>query len=334
MSMKKTAICILGVALLVALTASVAYADTTSTYASWTDSTVQSAQGSANTPHKGFAATTIKCAVCHAVHKGTAGGQALLPGSMVTACEYCHITNFIGNIKIYRGVAANYSGVDFNTAHSGGYSASCTQCHSVHGGNTITTTQMASVTNKILRSNAGTFQGGGAHAHQQTLPSGSANGWGSADWGTTTNRDGVISAFCTQCHQYYQGAYNGEIETELSAVYQSHVMTANLSTYNNTSSNVSIQGHKVADASSTYCRSCHMAGEANVSSLYIPTNSYVSTSSFPHYTPGRPRFLVSAAYSGASTSTDFTDSRIDGVCLNCHRWTATDGVGLDSATSY
>jgi hypothetical protein len=331
--MKRIGLCVVGAVLLIALTASVAYANTTSAYAGWTDPLVVAAQNGIATPHKGFTTTTIKCAVCHAVHKGDAGGEALLPGTMITACEYCHISNFIGNIKIYAGNPTNYSSVaDLNTAHSGNYNASCTACHSVHGGNTITTPGIASVTAKILRNNAGSgLQGTDvALTHQQVLPNATpVTSW--TDFANTSNRDGVISAFCTQCHPYFQGAYNGEIQLADTNVYQSHVMKANTNAYGNTSAAAAVAGDKVADADSTYCRSCHMAGEANVSGT-LPVNTYQSNSNFPHYTPNRPRFLVSAAYSGAAPE-DFTVSRIDGVCLNCHRWDAGSGVITGAGTS-
>ena len=63
----------------------VAMADTNSDYQTWN-------AGGANgtslaTPHKDYRLTTVKCSVCHAVHKATAGpaGEVLLDATVANA---------------------------------------------------------------------------------------------------------------------------------------------------------------------------------------------------------------------------------------------------------
>ncbi len=68
--------------------AGTAYASTDSTYAAWTAGPPNDT--SLGTPHSDFQLTTVKCAVCHAVHKGEPGGQLLLRTTVADACTYCH----------------------------------------------------------------------------------------------------------------------------------------------------------------------------------------------------------------------------------------------------
>ena len=51
-------------------------------------------------PHKGYATTTIKCAVCHSVHRG---GNTMLTAANGAGCAYCHSETCAGG----GGVATN-----------------------------------------------------------------------------------------------------------------------------------------------------------------------------------------------------------------------------------
>jgi hypothetical protein len=317
--MKRIALCVLAVALLVSFSTAIAYADTTSGYETW--STASGTNNVVPTPHKGFTTTTVKCAVCHAVHKGTSTGQVLLRGTAIGACEYCHITNFIGNFKLYGGVAANYSTGDSIYGHSGSVGARCVDCHAVHGAGTVTNANFANVTSKILKS----VTGGGVQTNP-ALPASYA-------LATGTVRDGVITAFCTQCHPYYQPSYNGTIGVDPSgigqgsAAFQSHIMGAAGASYGNP--DTAYTGSRVANVESSHCRDCHDAGYVNESASYVPANAYASSQNFPHFTNNQARFMYSAAYSGATTAT-LTNPSADGACLKCHVWNGgADGVEFD-----
>jgi predicted CXXCH cytochrome family protein len=317
--MKRIALCVLAAALLVAFSVSVAYADTTSHYETW--ATTTGSNSTTPTPHKGYATGTVKCAVCHAVHKGNSAGQVLLDQTVANACTYCHIDNAIGNIRIYGGVATNYTSA--NVYGHGGSGATCSDCHAVHGANTITNSNFSNISTRILRNSTG----GGLQTNP-ALPAGYA-------FATGTDRDGVITAFCSQCHPYYQPSVNGTIGLAASGigqgtdnVYQSHIMNTAGDTYVNAAA-VGYTGHgRVAQNDSTHCRDCHDAGVTLESGSYVPANNYQSTWNFPHYTAQNARFLNSAAYSGAPTAT-LTNASADGACLKCHIWGGgATGVGL------
>jgi len=313
-SMKKIAFVVLCAAFVVLMTASLAYANTTSGYAAWSTA---GDNATVPTPHKGYQTTTVKCAVCHAVHKGTNNGEVLLRDDIAGACQYCHIDNFIGNIKIYGGDVTNYTG-NITTSHGGG--ATCVGCHAVHGAGTITNANFVNVTSKILKANAGT-------GVQAGLPA-------AYDVSTGNVRDGVITSFCSECHPYYQDDYNGTIATGsfgAGGPYQSHIMGAANAAYGNVAASAPPRGSRVANVASSYCRSCHDAGATNESAAHVPGDSYVASNNFPHFTNGYSRFLIAAPYAGGTAET-VSNASADGVCLKCHRWTTTvagdTGVGL------
>jgi hypothetical protein len=309
-SMKKIALVAFLAVFVVMMTASLAYADTFSDYAGWSTA---GDNGTVPTPHKGFQTTTVKCAVCHAVHKGTDGGEALLRDTITGACEYCHISNFIGNFKIYNGATSNYSGLDLTTAHNGSTGAACVDCHAVHGAGTITNANFTDVTSKILKSAPGI-------GVQTGLPASYAVSSG-------TVRDGVITSFCTGCHPYYQDAYNGTAAGSFGVgTYQSHIMGAANASYLNGSASYT---GRVANVASSYCRSCHDAGATGESATNAPGDAYSSSSNFPHFTSGNSRFLSAALYDGATVE-GVTNASADGVCLKCHSWNlGADGAGVD-----
>ena len=96
--MKKTLLIVcLALVLALALGATPAFAkyagfSSTTQYLTWTQaqslaSNNADAADMAFGPHNGYATTTIKCAVCHSVHRATT--KLLNAGS---ACAYCHTT--------------------------------------------------------------------------------------------------------------------------------------------------------------------------------------------------------------------------------------------------
>jgi predicted CXXCH cytochrome family protein len=295
--MKKSAVFVLVLSLVILFAATAtAFAAATSDYATWV-----SGGDNGATPHKGYGTTTVKCAVCHAVHKATSSGEILLENTAANACVYCHITTTTGTKVLYGGTVNNYytgSG-DLNTAHNnaGAVPVGCTECHSVHGADTIG----GAASSKILRS------GGG---QPRILAAG-------YDPDSAT-RDEQISVFCTSCHPYFVGSYEQTVAPTVgygTGSFQSHIMIASGSAYGNPHASTNVV---VAFAGSRYCRSCHDAGVINGASGY-------ETNSFPHYTAGAARFLTGAASSAVGTSA-VANPQSDAVCLKCH-YNGTIGVG-------
>ncbi len=253
------------------------------------------------TPHMGYATTTVKCAVCHAVHRGPVAGEVLLRGTVTNACEFCHIDANVSTVKVYNSDSGNYTADTVFNHSSAGSASECVDCHAVHGAGAISTTAEGSgdIAEKILKANAGGLSGGNT-----SVPS---------TWSFTTGsvRDGIVTKYCTQCHNYWTDDYdNADNDTH-------HIMAA-AGLYGNTEASSAVQGVAVAYAPSTYCRSCHDAGLTDHAAGAAANN-------FPHYTTGA-RFLLSAA-SSAGTFGAALDPSEDGACLKCHRNGST-GTGI------
>lgn len=291
-----------------------AYADTNSTFATWSTTGVSAANATTPTPHAGYSLTTVKCAVCHAVHKAPIqdaalnNTQILLATTAANACNFCHIQTNTGGIRLFGG-DPTWQTTNSQHAHNNG----CSQCHAVHGAGTIDATDNT-IDNRILKQDP---NGTGVQAG---LP---------ASWAYATGtHDAVISRFCTGCHPYYVGTYadgvgtNGQHAGSFGAgTYVGHVMTATVSAnYHNSNgaSAASVTG-TVAATPDPFCRSCHDGGSTGQS----PNGFTGSTNdNFPHYTLGL-RFEKAAARFGAAAQDATTSAVQDGVCLKCH----ADAVG-------
>lgn len=303
--------------------ASVAYASTFSTYQAWDEAYNISISGLGNeTPHMGYLENTEKCAVCHAVHKASMGGQLLLRGLAGDACTYCHINTTIGGKVLYGGTAGNtYAAADDANSHTftGSVgtdtgSVRCIDCHSVHGANTYS--GGGNIATKILRAYdasagiAGVQQAITIDAAAQTHTSG-------------TTKFTQETAFCSQCHPYFTTSSPGTITVTFgygsgqTGDFQAHpmknldaVFAGNGATYNG----------QVAWENSDTCRLCHDGG-------LVDQGAGAIANSFPHRSTA-VRFLKSAANFGAiGASVDATMSSQDGICLKCHKNDATTGVG-------
>jgi len=299
--MKKTAFVLVIAAVFVFAFAATAVADTTSGTIAW-DPAVPNNNPSPSTPHKGYVQNTQKCLVCHAVHKADDAGQVLLGATVASACDYCHVSSAgISGKHVYNENPANYaSDTVFN------HSNSCTECHAVHGANTV---NQAAYSSSILRADAGV-------GIQATVP---------AAWDVTaagSDAPGALSAFCTQCHPYYVGTYadsdtDGDVSGSMNTggPYNSHIMTADFTSYDPANGATNF-GIAVAYASSAYCISCHDGGSGTVAD------------NFPHLTAGAG-FMKSSAFRTDSADPAATTTE-DGVCLKCHRDTsATTGIGYN-----
>lgn len=290
----------------------------TSTAEPFTEWDPTDANAAVATPHKGYATNTTKCAVCHAVHTAPAGGELLLRTTVASACEFCHVLTAIGGVTIYDGSAAAYYDVENDFGHNRTSKSSCTGCHSVHGANTLA----GANSEKILRDWA---HDGSASSYSTAA----LDAW--PDPASLVNDDAQITAWCTGCHKYYVATY----ETTLSftvfdhhdtydwtwATGKSHIMTDTAGGYGNTVADAAVQGTDVAFAPSSYCTSCHDAGETD-------HGVGVVRNSFPHYTPDYYRFM-SVGDSAASAASPNVSGTVDGLCLKCHRADASTGVGID-----
>ena len=310
-----------------------------------------------SSPHGGYTTATVKCAACHAVHAAstlsysyeaadgttvTKTPDTLLKMAASDSCAFCHVTNPINSKVVYGGSLAIVSGGG-DDHHSPG--ANCSTCHaSVHGANAIKGVE--AVEGLLLKSLTGSYKNLNAMIDTYNTGSGFA---------ATEYRDGAIASgersaavglFCAGCHSgsYQNATANSKNGTGTMTGHR--VMAEARSTYNGTDigSTAATLTVAAAFAPATDCKSCHDAdngfGEAG----------------FPHFTPGAARFLNSGSYTGSAdtaavgvsaTADDGTFGVVvggvdadatmenvaqyslqDGVCLKCHRGSATTGVGL------
>lgn len=341
-------------------------ADTLQIYAAWTSGVASfTANAGSSSPHGNYATTTVKCAVCHAVHWASDKGDTLLKMPANQACIACHVTAQLGGTNMVYGGSAAIANGDGNDHHTIG--TNCDECHSsIHGAGAIPavgadavptlagvilTNSMNPRTVANAQITTGTAVNGSSVAAVDTLL-GTSN--------TAATREVAIGLFCQGCHNgSYQngqagtiGGLNGTVlmtghrvgaDVVANASYNTGantVINANL----NTTSTASYNG-QVAWAAASDCKSCHDGAQfANGT----------GGQGFPHFTQGAARFLnmsssfavadvpsqvsVSADASYAGTVTASADaswnypavvefSLRDGVCLKCHKGTATTGVG-------
>jgi len=283
-------------------------------------------------PHGGYANSSTKCKVCHAVHNAAASVDATYspPQALLRtrrgvplpdtwdrskngmACAFCHIAGVWSIKKVYGGLLERYQtnsryNHDDNHRYFGGTRknyAGCMSCHSVHGANCLP-------------------------GYEADIVSGNPN----PDWNDLTVNN--LNNFCRDCHEDPStsfGTYGyrcgnchlaigdrgGEDPTQdtdqLPPFYHedrngmTHVMTTNLS---------GNYGTQVAWSASDDCRDCHAGG------------NNTQDNSFPHLTSGA--YFLDDAYQPPDTFNS-ADTQMDRVCLNCHAEggdgsTYTTGVG-------
>ncbi len=297
--------------------------------------------GTDTSPHGNYTTTTVKCAVCHAVHQASSTGEILLKTSVSDSCNYCHVSATSVYSQVY-GENPAYLTLDSNAHHT----STCGNCHSVHGAGTFTGVGAASLILK-LPNTAGTFTG--------TIAQG--------DTAATASYDDAVALTCARggCHNSY---YVATSSTGVNiaglpaggagyATNKTHPMRANTASWNGAGSGATKTGLPIAFKSSATCKSCHDAEER----WAVDGDGY----SFPHYTPEAPRFLMVAADAGAALTTPGASAQSsenttqsttvavgaepavpltygnavsktlsDGVCLKCHR----DGTGSGVGQSY
>jgi hypothetical protein len=336
----------------------------TNTYLDWNLSLGSNAT-EGNSPHGNYTTTTVKCAVCHAVHYAAPGGapvgsgqaaDTLLRRKASDACIYCHATTgqAVNGRPVYDGLggaitAPGATGGNTTTGHIVG--TNCSYCHSsVHGANADNS--VASLNGYLLKLMSATnVQGTGAPSDNMleaitAIDHNAVNqGWAAGDAlaGTigayAANNDPVlreqaVGVFCAECHL---GAYATAAAGASTNVYESgtaafsgHRIAAPATTdwnVDGSKSSGTFSG-TVAWAAATNCKSCHDAQDT------------FGNVAFPHSWGGTKMWLTSAADAGApkenlplgggANAYDAGRPQLsDGVCLKCHIASGgTDGVGI------
>ena len=326
----------------------------TYTYMDW--STGLGANSADNSPHGNYTTTTVKCAVCHAVHYAAAGGAPVAGGAQTAdtllrmkagdACSFCHAKTgtAVNGTPVYDGLAPTdtTSGGSQNSGHAVG--TNCSECHSsVHG--TGADESVASLSGYLLK-----MQRTGMKAAIDTLDTaavaqgfaaGAAVGGTAADYAainTPAMREKAVGIFCAECHN---GAYatvaagaKTNVSTGATAAFTGHRIAAvpttdwNVTTKVSSGSFTGTAANPVAYAPATDCKSCHDA-----------TDSYGAVA-FPHSWGGTKMWLTAsdstggttemlpygtASGSGYSTANGGSSPQLgDGVCLKCH--VSSDGA--------
>jgi len=291
----------------------------------------------ASGPHAGYATTTIKCAVCHSVHRG--GSKLLNEGS---SCAFCHTSVAHGG----GAVASNL--ISWDVANLGPHGSRCanTDCHGgPHGVGASTYDGPAS---KLLT----------AAGDVELADLASANGVATTEFDTwsDTTRALATAGVCQRsgCHNNsMMGVVTSGAALEVSVgttqTVTGHRVIADATTSWNADGSMgsSKTNLTIAYKPVEYCNSCHdLTDDNNGGKAAFPhaINDVISVTQGKPDTTTRPAVWLTAApdaltqstivgpynqYSGGATITTAAGSSIiDGVCLKCHRDGAGAGVGL------
>lgn len=298
---------------------------TAAVYIPWSSVATWGANPPATSPHGGYATTTAKCQVCHAVHYAAPQGDTLLRMKASDACVYCHVSTDFGipGKLVYGGsvTIATSSGDDHHTIGT-----SCYICHaSVHGSNAIN--DVPSLMGLLLRNDDASATAG-YNFNPRTIAAridsynatDAVTGYTATEYGTLSGaavRSAAIGVFCSGCHEgsysnakpgtarvgasYFRGTTaTGALRGDNVGRYTGHRVGAHVTATTNWNSTGAISTGlqtigQIAWADATRCTSCHDAD-----------NGFGTGPGFPHYTPNRSRFMNQAAYAGAAVSTTQT----------------------------
>jgi hypothetical protein len=336
------------------------------TYIDWSSSLGGNNSGisaGATSPHGAYTTTTVKCAVCHAVHYAAPGsapvgsGQTadtLLRMTATNACAYCHVVagQTVNGRSVYDGVLPASSGGSANTGHLTG--ANCSECHTgPHGANmdisvpaivgymlkksaVTTASPYGTVFARIQAIDAtAALQGftGGAAAAAQTV-----TGFDEATWMNPANngavyREAAVGLFCAQCHAGSYAQTQAGASTNINGMAKptsGHRVQASAETSWSGFSSGAFNGKgQIAWADAANCKSCHDSKDT------------LGNAGFPHSWGGTKMWLYAAASAndatealpfGTAANSGYNAGKpqlADGVCLKCHRQNSTTtGVGL------
>jgi hypothetical protein len=317
-----------------------------------------------NSPHGNYTTTTVKCAVCHAVHYAAPGvapvgdpasaADTLLRMKASDACIYCHATagQAVNGRPVYGGLgtaitAPGATGGNTTTGHVIG--TNCDMCHSsVHGANADNSVlALNGYLLKLLPQTAvtpldvptadmlGAIEALNNVAQNAGWPNALPNSTGDyASVNSSTLREEAVGVFCAECHN---GAYAGG-----SAGASTNVLGSG-------STGVQYTGHRIAAAATTdwnaagdmssgsFSGTIAWAAAANCKSCHDATDVYGDA--FPHSWGGTKMWLTAAPFEGGTPEnlpygpgTEYNVDMYqlyDGVCLKCHVANGgTEGVGI------
>jgi len=223
---------------------------------------------------------------------------------------YCHVSATYSIFHPYGTTVANYNdddgagGDNFNhsATHQTSSYAGCVNCHTVHGGNALTSVAEGITNSKYILKKNPAILGNGALSSDATS----------------------LSEFCQDCHNragdnVAAGCYNGACHANFTGFEDSiqvptsyFLASRNGYTHIMTTTLTGAYGTDVAWRTSDTCYTCHSAGlmSRETTSAPVPPSPHVEANSFPHYTTGNVQFLSDAG----TTENTFADA----VCLNCH----------------
>lgn len=307
-------------------------------------------------PHAGYATTTIKCAVCHSVHRG----DNVILNKGTNGCSYCHTTAFWGG----GAVATTISWEAGTPAADSGPHQSCASSYCHGGPHGVGASTYAGPASKLLTNRADTELG------QLVAANLAADAGFTADLATydATTRVLATGAVCGRsgCHDNSMfgvvsagasapvDADNDNLDSAGDWTVTGHrVIAAATSDWNATGDyDPATYTGTIAYAPVDYCNSCHdLSDDNNGGKAAFPHALYgvVDTAVGADGTwrpavwltagadASSPRFAVGPynQYTRVDRNTDgdYADageaagsSILDGICLKCHADTAT-GLG-------
>jgi hypothetical protein len=322
----------------------------TDQYVSWTTALslgLQNADAAlmARGPHSGYATTTVKCAVCHSVHRG---GSALLNEG--SSCAYCHTGAYYGG----GAVASNL--ISWTTSTNEGPHASRCANDDCHGGpHGVGASAYDGPATRLLT----------AKADAKLLADATANEIAATEFATysDTTRALATGAVCSRsgCHTNSAfgvvksgsdlvvsgvtgpSAADGLVTGHRVVAAATTNWNANGTDFPTTRTNLTIAFKPVS-----YCSSCHdLKDDNNAGKAAFPhaINGVVDSAAGADGTWRVAVWLTAAANAGEQSKAvgaynNYTggagiagaagSSIIDGVCLKCHRSAdGLHGIGID-----
>ncbi|MFA5844956.1 MAG: hypothetical protein WC971_09040 [Coriobacteriia bacterium] len=292
--MKKTALVIALVALFaLAITSSAFATYGDSSYTAWSSVKADnSAVNGSQSPHGGYAQNTKKCVVCHAVHNAGPSGNGVGSEALLLSS---------------RADACTYCHISNAVSTKIVYGGTATN---YNGGSNVRAHDASGWANLFGCKDCHQVHGatadmtGNTYLNSKILKKGADYDWGIVTAANPTTAAAIaneasssvaVSKWCTRCHPYFNDQQNRD----------SHVMTTTID-------------NGVTYSITNACESCH--NSTKVSGVVV-------ASAFPHYTDGA-RFLTSATSTTGAGSADSTDTKMDGICLRCHRDGQVSALGV------